>query len=232
MQPWKPPSKLPRKPPAVRVPATMAVAVLTEAGEQVAAVRAFRRTCEIFAGPRKPTGAELGGLSAVIRAKSRLCWWTGKAENNTSLQKEKAMEQKTQASSKTAGLSDLSGSAANAMNRGKEALGAAASEAMDAGKAELKSLQSDMNDLKETVAKFIDRAGNETAKSAREIAGHVSATATDLAEKGANAASAATDQAKTFVTEFENMARRNPLGVFVGVLMAGVVIGMMGRRSS
>jgi ElaB/YqjD/DUF883 family membrane-anchored ribosome-binding protein len=142
------------------------------------------------------------------------------------------MEQKTQGSSKAAGLSDLAGSAASAVNRGKEAVGTAASEAMDAGKDELKSLQRDMSDLKDTVAKFIERAGNETAKSAREIAGQVGATASGLAEKGANAASAATDQAKTFATEFENMARRNPLGVFAGVLLAGVLIGMMGRRGS
>jgi hypothetical protein len=41
---------------------------------------------------------------------------------------------------------------------------------------------------------------------------HVSSMAGDLAEKGSNAASAATNQARTFATEFENIARRNPLG--------------------
>jgi ElaB/YqjD/DUF883 family membrane-anchored ribosome-binding protein len=165
-----------------------------------------------------------------VRKAVRLLLVDCKIENYTSLREEKAMEQKNQ--SKAAGVGDLSGSTASAMNRGKEALGTAASEAMDAGKAELKSLQSEMSDLKDTVAKFIDRAGNETAKSAREIAGHVSATAGDLAERGANVASAATDQAKTFAAELENMARRNPLGTLAGVLLAGVLIGMMGRRSS
>jgi ElaB/YqjD/DUF883 family membrane-anchored ribosome-binding protein len=155
-----------------------------------------------------------------------------KIESYTGVREEKAMEQKTQVSSKAAGVVDLSGSATSAMNRGKEALGTAASEAMDAGKAELRSLQSDMSDLKDTVAKFIDRAGSETAKSAREVAGHVGAAASDIAQRGAHVASAATDQAKTFATEFENMARRNPLGVFAGVLLAGVLIGMMGRRGS
>jgi ElaB/YqjD/DUF883 family membrane-anchored ribosome-binding protein len=159
-----------------------------------------------------------------------LCWWTGKTQNYASLQKENAMEQKTQGLSKAPG--DLSGSAASAVNRGKEAFGTAASEAMDAGKAELKSLQSELSNLKDTVAKLIDRAGNETAKSAREIAGHVGATASDLAERGANVASAATDQAKTFAAEFESMARRNPLGTLAGMLLVGVLIGMMGRRSS
>jgi ElaB/YqjD/DUF883 family membrane-anchored ribosome-binding protein len=139
------------------------------------------------------------------------------------------MDQKTQ--SKAAGFGDLSGTA-SAVDRSKEALGTAASEALDAGKSELKSLQNDMSDLKDTVAKFIDRAGSQTAKSAREVAGQVGAAASDIAQRGANVASAATDQAKTFATEFENMARRNPLGVFAGVLLAGVLIGMMGRRSS
>jgi ElaB/YqjD/DUF883 family membrane-anchored ribosome-binding protein len=88
-----------------------------------------------------------------------------------------------------------------------------------------------MSDLKDTVAKFIDRAGSETAKSAREVAGQMGAAANDLAERGANVAAAATDQAKTFAAEFENMARRNPLGVLAGALAVGVLIGMMGRRS-
>ena len=137
------------------------------------------------------------------------------------------MDQKTQGSSKNAGVGDLSESAVSAMNRGSTA----ASDAMDAGKAELKSLQKDMSDLKATVAKFIERAGNETAKSAREIAGQVGATTSDLVERGSNAASVATDQAKTFAAEFENMARRNPLGTFAGVLLVGVLIGIMGRRN-
>src|SRR5450432_2979123 len=86
------------------------------------------------------------------------------------------------------------GNVANSMSRGKEALSSAASDAGDAAGADLIALRSDLSDLKDTVARFISRASNETAKSAREIAGQVSATASDLAEKGATAASAATDQ--------------------------------------
>jgi ElaB/YqjD/DUF883 family membrane-anchored ribosome-binding protein len=122
-------------------------------------------------------------------------------------------------------------SIASSMNRGKEAVGTAASEAMDAGGADLKALQSDLSDLKETVAKLMSRATNETAKSAREIAGQVSTAASDIAEKGANVASVATDQAKTLVAELENVARRNPLGALAGAVVVGVLIGMMGRRS-
>jgi ElaB/YqjD/DUF883 family membrane-anchored ribosome-binding protein len=107
----------------------------------------------------------------------------------------------------------------------------AASDAMGTAGADLKALQSDLSDLKETVAKLISRASNETTKSAREIAGQVSTAASDIAEKGANVASVATDQAKTLVAELENVARRNPLGALAGAVVVGVLIGMMGRRS-
>jgi ElaB/YqjD/DUF883 family membrane-anchored ribosome-binding protein len=122
-------------------------------------------------------------------------------------------------------------SVASSISRGKEAVSTAASDAMDTAGADLKALQSDLSDLKETVAKLISRASNETTKSAREIAGQVSTAASDIAEKGANVASVATDQAKTLVAELENIARRNPLGALAGAVVIGVLIGMMGRRS-
>jgi ElaB/YqjD/DUF883 family membrane-anchored ribosome-binding protein len=122
-------------------------------------------------------------------------------------------------------------SVANSINRGKEAVTTAASEAVDAGGAALKALQSDLSDLKETVDKLISRGSNETAKSAREVAGQVSTAASDIADRGANVASAVTDQAKTLVTELENIARRNPLGALASAVVVGILIGMMGRRN-
>jgi ElaB/YqjD/DUF883 family membrane-anchored ribosome-binding protein len=137
-------------------------------------------------------------------------------------------QMKTQGPSKGDSLQE---SVASSISRGKEAVSAAASDAMDSAGADFKALQSDLSDLKETVAKLVSRAGDEAAKSAREIAGQVSTAASDLAEKGANVASVATDQAKTLVTELESIARRNPLGALAGAVVVGVVIGMMGRRS-
>jgi ElaB/YqjD/DUF883 family membrane-anchored ribosome-binding protein len=138
---------------------------------------------------------------------------------------------KMQGSSKAADLTIPGGSIANSMSRSKDAITAAASEAIDSGGAELKALQDDFSNLKDTVTKFMARAGDETAKSAREIAGEVGTAAGDLAERGANVASVAKDQAKTFVTELENIARRNPLSAVAGAVVVGVLIGMMGRRS-
>jgi ElaB/YqjD/DUF883 family membrane-anchored ribosome-binding protein len=141
-------------------------------------------------------------------------------------------QSKAQGSSKTDGFPDGSReSVASSMNRSKEAVSTAASEAMDAGGADLKALQRDLSDLKETLAKFISRTSHETAKSAREIAGQVGTAASDIAEKGANVASVATDQAKTLAAELESIARRNPLGALAGAVIVGVLIGMMGRRS-
>jgi ElaB/YqjD/DUF883 family membrane-anchored ribosome-binding protein len=81
----------------------------------------------------------------------------------------------------------------------------------------------------------MSQASNEAVKTARQVtsnvAGQVSDVASDLAGRGSQYASSATDQAKTFATEVERMARRNPLGALAGAAAIGVLIGVMGRRS-
>jgi ElaB/YqjD/DUF883 family membrane-anchored ribosome-binding protein len=118
--------------------------------------------------------------------------------------------------------------------RGKEAVGTAANNAMNSAGSDLQSLRNDLNSLKETVTKFVSQASSGAAKSAREVtssvASQVGGVAHDLADRGADMASAATDQAKTFASEVENMARRNPLGAIAGAVVVGVLIGLMGRR--
>jgi ElaB/YqjD/DUF883 family membrane-anchored ribosome-binding protein len=123
------------------------------------------------------------------------------------------------------------GAVADSLSRGKDAVTSAASDASAAAEDNLTALRSDLTGLKDTVGQFLSRAGTETAKSAREIAGHVGATASDLAERGSNVTSAATDQAKTMASELEKITRGNPLGAIAGALVVGIVIGMMGRRS-
>jgi ElaB/YqjD/DUF883 family membrane-anchored ribosome-binding protein len=134
---------------------------------------------------------------------------------------------RTQGPSKADNLRE---SVASSISRGTEAVSAAASDVKDKAGTDLKALQSELSDLKETVAKLVSRAGDGAAKSAREIAGQVSTAASDLAGKGANVASDATDQAKTLVAELENIARRNPLGALAGAVAIGVLIGIMRRR--
>jgi len=121
------------------------------------------------------------------------------------------------------------------VGRGKEAIGIAANEAMNSAGSDLQALRADLNSLKETVTRFVSQAGSEAAKSAREVtsnvAGQVGDVANDLAGKGAEMASVASGHAKSFASELENMARRNPIGALAGAMVLGVLIGLMGRRS-
>jgi ElaB/YqjD/DUF883 family membrane-anchored ribosome-binding protein len=91
-------------------------------------------------------------------------------------------------------------SVGNSISRGRDAIGSAATDAMDSAGGDLKALQNDLNNLKDTVMKFISQAGSEAAKSAHDItsnvAGQVGTVATDMANRGADLASAATEQAK------------------------------------
>jgi ElaB/YqjD/DUF883 family membrane-anchored ribosome-binding protein len=119
-------------------------------------------------------------------------------------------------------------SVAGSISRGKEAVTSAASDAMEA--VDIRTLRSDLSDLKEAVAKLVSRARGEATNSAREFAGQVGTAARDISERGANVASTATDQAKSLVTEVENIARRNPLGALAGAVVVGILIGMMDRR--
>jgi len=133
------------------------------------------------------------------------------------------------------GAAGSGSSISDSVTRGTEAIGVAANDAMNAAGSDLQSLRADLNSLKDTVAKFVSQAGGEAAKSAREVtsnvAGQVSDAANDLADKGAKMASVASDHAKSFGTELENMARRNPIGALAGAVVIGVLIGLMGRRS-
>lgn len=119
--------------------------------------------------------------------------------------------------------------------RGKDAIGTAANEAANAAGSDLQSLRADINSLKDTVANFVSQAGNEAAKSARDVTSNVADkvgdVASDLAGKGAEMASAVSDQTKSFASELENMARRNPIGAIASGMVVGVLIGLLGRRS-
>jgi ElaB/YqjD/DUF883 family membrane-anchored ribosome-binding protein len=115
--------------------------------------------------------------------------------------------------------------------RGKDAVGAAAKDAMNSAGSDLQSLQADLNGLKETVTKFMSEAADQAAKTASQVTSRVSDVAGDLADRGSAMASTATEQAKTFASEVESMARRNPMGAIAGAVLVGIMIGVLGRRS-
>ena len=97
----------------------------------------------------------------------------------------------------------------------------------------LSQLSRDMASLKNTVALLASQAGGEAAKTMRNmsdaVASQVGDAASGVADTSSDLATSAKQQAKTFASELEAMARRNPLGTIAGTLVVGVVIGMMTR---
>ena len=100
----------------------------------------------------------------------------------------------------------------------------------------LSQLSRDVASLKNTVALLASQAGGEAAKTMRNmsdaVASQVGDAASGVADTSSDLATSARQQAKTFASELEAMARRNPLGTIAGALVVGVIVGMMtrGRR--
>jgi hypothetical protein len=64
------------------------------------------------------------------------------------------------------------------------------------------------------------------------VASQIGSTTSGIVDTGTDLASSAREHAKTFASELEGMARRNPLGTIAGALLVGMVIGMMSRGRS
>src|SRR5262245_54789720 len=118
--------------------------------------------------------------------------------------------------------------ASEAVSRGREGLSQAASTFANDASTDLEGLRRDLNNLKDTVSRFMSQAGDVSSS----VANQVGNAASSLAQSGANVAAAAKDQAKTFASELENMGRRNPLGAMAGAVMVGVLIGLLTRSRS
>ena len=93
--------------------------------------------------------------------------------------------------------------------------------------------------MKDTLAKFASEAGgrhlgrlkHETRWVTPNRLTKVGATASNMADAGADMASAARDRAKTFASELQELSRRQPLASLAVTLFVGIVIGMMGGGS-
>lgn len=88
---------------------------------------------------------------------------------------------------------------------------------------------------KDDVGSFTSQVG-EAKKAIHDmsetVAAQVATAASGLVDKSSEFATSASSHAKTFASELEAMARRNPLGTIAGALLVGVVIGMMSRGRS
>jgi ElaB/YqjD/DUF883 family membrane-anchored ribosome-binding protein len=97
----------------------------------------------------------------------------------------------------------------------------------------LSQLSRDVASLKNTFALLASQAGGEAAKTMRNmsdaVASQVGDTASGVADAGSDLATSAKEHAKTFASELEAMARRNPLGTIAGTLVVGVIVGLMSR---
>ena len=97
----------------------------------------------------------------------------------------------------------------------------------------LTQLSRDVASLKDTFALLASQASGEAAKTMRNmsdaVASQVGDAASGVADTGSDLASSAKQHAKTFASELEAMARRNPLGTIAGTLVVGVIVGMMSR---
>ena len=61
------------------------------------------------------------------------------------------------------------------------------------------------------------------------LTGVQASAASGVADMSSDLATSAKEHAKTFASELEGMAKRNPLGTLAGALVVGVVIGLMSR---
>ena len=116
-----------------------------------------------------------------------------------------------------------SASVVESLTRTKEAIGSAASEAVDSAGSDLDALVRDLNSLKDTLATFLSKAGNEAMRSARDVS-------SGLADQGGSMAAAAAEGGKSLTAELESMVRRNPLTSIAAAFVVGIILGRRGRR--
>jgi len=94
----------------------------------------------------------------------------------------------------------------------------------------------DVASLKDTFTRLTSQLGDVGTKTARNVsqavASQIGSATSGMVDTGSDLASSAREHAKTFASELEGMARRNPLGTIAGALVVGVIIGMMSRGRS
>jgi ElaB/YqjD/DUF883 family membrane-anchored ribosome-binding protein len=102
------------------------------------------------------------------------------------------------------------------VQRARENISGATASARDDISADLHRLSADVVSLRDTVAKL-----------AKTVAAEVGVAATDIGE---DIASAAKDQGRTLLSEFDSVVRRYPFGVIIGAFAIGMLFGMKKGR--
>jgi ElaB/YqjD/DUF883 family membrane-anchored ribosome-binding protein len=124
-------------------------------------------------------------------------------------------------------------SIAGVLERGRTKLAESAAATGDDLAGDMKNLRADVAKMQETLMKFASQVGSHSSRTMSDVgqvmAGQVASAASGIADAGAEMAATAGAQAKTFASELESMARRNPLGTLAGTLMVGMVLGFISR---
>jgi ElaB/YqjD/DUF883 family membrane-anchored ribosome-binding protein len=120
-----------------------------------------------------------------------------------------------------------------ALDRGRTKIAESATAAGDDLAGDMKNLRADLAKVQETLVKFASEVGSHSSRTmgdvSQAVAGQVGSAASGIADASAEIAASATAQAKTFASELEIMARRNPLGTLAGTLAVGMVLGFISR---
>ena len=102
------------------------------------------------------------------------------------------------------------------MQRAKDDISQDAAAAGGAMSDDMRKLSEDIASLRDTVAKLAKTVASDVGSAAKEI--------------GEEIVEEVEDEANTLVSEFEKVARKNPLAVVAGALCLGLIIGMMRGR--
>jgi ElaB/YqjD/DUF883 family membrane-anchored ribosome-binding protein len=114
----------------------------------------------------------------------------------------------------------------NALERGRSGIADSAQAAGTDLASDVSKLRADIASIQQTMSTFLSQAGGEAARTAQTVG---SAVASQIGGVASDMATATTAQVKTFASEMENMARKNPLGTIGVTLLAGIIIGMISR---
>jgi ElaB/YqjD/DUF883 family membrane-anchored ribosome-binding protein len=140
----------------------------------------------------------------------------------------------SRASSQAATAVDsLKGQVGDAVTRARDNVADTVSSATDGLAGDVAKLREDMASIQQTLTKFASQAGGQAVKTVQDVssavAGQVGGVASQVGDVASEYAASARDGVKTFTSELETMARKNPLGAIGATLLVGVVIGMMSR---
>ena len=133
-------------------------------------------------------------------------------------------------------INELRDKVLDAVDWGRSGISDSGAAAKDALAEDMKRLQADLVTIKETLGKLMSESSGEVSKAARKVGvavgSHAGAAVSSFAEAGADMATSATEQAKTFASELETMALKQPLAALAGALVVGVLIGLIPRGRS